>query len=430
MKVKIYPGGVQGSIVAPASKSLSQRALAAALLRPEKTILSGVGRSEDELAALEIIKALGAEVRKNTDNTLEVSSAYPHNIAIDKQINCGESGLSLRMFTPIAALTDKEITVQGHGSLLQRPLGFSAADFQQLSIAFSTKAWQLPFTLKGPLQPRDIHIDGQMSSQFLSGLLLAFSAAGAAGVTIYVKNLKSKPYIDLTLAVMESLGFPIPKNHNYEAFYFTESQNREGLLDTRAFTIEGDWSGAAFLMAAGAVAGNAQIRGLDVFSRQGDKKILEALMEYGCGLSVRSEEIAVSKLSAHSFYFDANQCPDLFPPLVALATQVNGKSVINGVSRLQFKESNRAESLKKVFEKLGVSIHVEENQMIIEGHNGIQGGTVHAHGDHRIVMACAVAALNASGPVTIKGAEAVRKSYPGFFGDLKMLGVQMEVLEN
>ncbi|MFN3301226.1 MAG: 3-phosphoshikimate 1-carboxyvinyltransferase, partial [Sediminibacterium sp.] len=195
------------------------------------------------------------------------------------------------------------------------------------------------------------------------------------------------------------------------------------------YQVEGDWSGAAFLLVAGAVAGNITVKGLDVFSTQADKAILQALSDAGAGLSVQEHQIEVKSLPLKAFHFNATDCPDLFPPLVALAAFCEGTTVIEGVSRLAHKESNRGISLQEEFCKLGVEIKLQDNLMLITGlRNGLQftaieSTTVHSHHDHRIAMATAIAALNASGPITIQDADAINKSYPAFYSHLQQLGV-------
>jgi 3-phosphoshikimate 1-carboxyvinyltransferase len=192
----------------------------------------------------------------------------------------------------------------------------------------------------------------------------------------------------------------------------------------RTYTVEGDWSGGAFLLVAGAVAGGITVKGLDVFSTQADKAILKTLMDCGANISIETEQIVVSPAGVRGlqpFHFNATDCPDLFPPLVALAAYCNGTSVIEGVSRLAHKESNRGLTLQQEFKKMGAEIKLQDDLMIIEGGGGLKGAKIHSHHDHRIAMACAVAALKAAGETIIEGAEAINKSYPGFFEDLKSL---------
>lgn len=420
MNWKISPGSINGVIQISASKSLTQRALAAALLRKGVTVLHGIGNSEDEIAVLGILQNLGATITKLRNGSFQIVSNFPDESRGIKEIHCGESGLALRMFTPVATLSGQEIHVLGKGSLLKRPLLFSDVLFNSLNVSFEAENNQLPIVIRGPLRPNDIEIDGSSSSQFLTGLLFAFSAAGAEDVAIRVNQLVSKPYVDLTLTILEEFGMAVPENRDYELFYFPRERDKKDFRKTLEYTIEGDWSNAAFLLVAGAIAGKITVRGLNVFSKQADKKILEALMDCGCSLSIQPTEISVQSSILNSFYFDATECPDLFPPLVALAANCTGMSVIKGASRLHYKESNRAESLKSEFGRLGLDIRIEDDQMIIEG-GKLKGGVVSSHHDHRIAMACAIAALQAEAPVLIEHAEVVNKSYPLFFEDLSIV---------
>ena len=424
MQVTVSPSEIKGTIIAPSSKSAMQRACAAALIRGGKTVLQNPGTSNDDEAALDIIQQLGAIVERR-DATVIIHSNGVKPVA--SEINCGESGLSVRMFTSIASTSDKQIKVTGGGSLVKRPLHFFNDVLPQVGVHCESDKGFLPLTIQGPLLPKDIEVDGSLSSQFLTGLLFAYSAAGAKNVTISVRDLNSKPYVDLTLKVMKDFGLPVPVNNNFESFFYPDQQLNNSTTQPLNFTIEGDWSGAAFLLVAGAINGDLVVKGLDVFSSQADKAVLQALMQAGANISVEESQIQVRKTSLQPFHFNAVDCPDLFPPLVALAAHCNGTSVIEGVHRLTHKESNRAQTLQEEFKKLGVEISLQDDLMIIKGGSAIAGANVHSHHDHRIAMACAVAALEAEGGVVINEAEAVNKSYPQFWEHLQNLNVQLSI---
>ena len=424
MQVTISPTHVQGTLTAPASKSAMQRACAAALLKGGQTVLQNPGVSADDEAALDIIQQLGANVEKQ-DGTIVINSKGVK--PINDEINCGESGLSSRMFTSIAALSESTITVTGKGSLTKRPFSFFTEVLPQLNVECKSREGFLPLEITGPLQPKNIEIDGSLSSQFLTGLLLAFSAAGAKDATISVRNLNSKPYIDLTLQVMQDFGLPLPQNNNYESFSFPNQPINSSTNQPFNYSIEGDWSGGAFLLVAGAVAGDIVVKGLDGFSTQADKAVLQPLMQSGANISIEEGRIHVRKSALKPFHFNATDCPDLFPPLVALAVYCNGKSVIEGVNRLTYKESNRALTLQDEFGKMGVQIDLQDDLMIIHGGGKIKGALVHSRHDHRIAMACAVAALGADGNTTIEEAEAVNKSYPQFWEHLEKLNTTLSI---
>jgi 3-phosphoshikimate 1-carboxyvinyltransferase len=420
MITTIQPSGLSGVIQAPASKSSMQRACAAALLRAGETVVRHPGHSNDDKAALRVIRDLGAEVTELDDGAFRIRSV---GVAAGSglEVNCGESGLGLRMFAPIIGLSAETIRVVGEGSLLNRPMDFFDEVFPQLGIRVVSNKGKLPLVIEGPLQPRNIEIDGSLSSQFLTGLLFAYSAARAKDVTIRVRHLKSKPYIDLTLQVMKHFGWQV-ENRDYEEFYFDGAQRdgspaRNGVLE---YTVEGDWSGGAFLLVAGAIAGPITVRGLDSWSTQADKAVLQALCDCGASMETGEEELRIGPGKLRAFRFDAMDCPDLFPPLVTLAAYCEGTTVISGVSRLAHKESNRGLTLQEEFGKMGIAIDLVGNNMLVRG-GVVRGARVHSRHDHRIAMACAVAALRAEGEVTVEEAQAIDKSYPDFYQDLQRL---------
>ena len=436
MITTIQPSLLSGAILAPASKSSMQRACAAALLRMGETVIRHPGHSNDDKAALGVIRDLGAEVSELPDGSLRVRSRGVEP-AGGLEVNCGESGLGLRMFAPIIALSDKTINVKGEGSLVRRPMDFFDEIFPQLGIRVVSNGGKLPLVIQGPLQPRNIEIDGSLSSQFLTGLLFAYAAAGAGkgDVAIRVRDLKSKPYIDLTLAVMKHFGWDV-EHRNYEEFLFP-AERRAG---QREYTVEGDWSGGAFLLVAGAVAGPITVSGLDEWSTQADKAILQALCDCGATVEIKENEILIgpagtatggsmtAATALKAFSFDATDCPDLFPPLVALAAFCKGVTTIKGVSRLAHKESDRGLTLQQEFGKMGVGIELDGDLMRVKGGDVVRGVRVHSRHDHRIAMACAVAALKADGPVVIEDAEAIEKSYPDFYRDIQTLGANVNII--
>jgi len=423
MKATIQPSSVSGEIFAPASKSSMQRACAASLVRKGESIIYNPGVSNDDQAALRVIQALGATINKQEDGSLKIVSKGVNPIS--NEVNCGESGLGIRMFAPLVAMSRQPMAIVGEGSLLSRPMGFFDEILPQLGVQITSNHGKLPIHLQGPLQPQNITIDGSLSSQFLTGLLMAYAAAEAQDVTIQVIDLKSKPYVDLTLKVMEAFGLNVPVNNNYESFEFKNASASN--TNTIHYTVEGDWSGGAFLLVAGAIAGNITINGLDINSTQADKTILHALNDCGCKLSIQADQIEIGPAPLKAFQFDATDCPDLFPPLVALASYCNGNTVIEGVHRLTHKESNRALTLQDEFGKMGVNIELQDNIMVVHGGSGVKGATVHSRHDHRIAMACAVAGLKAEGETIIEEAGAVGKSYPNFYEHIQSLGVSLKL---
>jgi len=426
MIVKIQSSTLSGIINAPTSKSSMQRACAAALLHEGTTVINNPGHSNDDLAAIDVIQKLGAVIKEKDSNKIVIESAGVKPVS--GEMNCGESGLGIRMFTPIAALSEQPITINGTGSLVTRPMNFFDEIFPQLGISISSREGKLPLHIKGPVQAKPITIDGSLSSQFLTGLLMAFGKAVKEPVTITVNNLKSKPYIDLTLQVMKHFGYEVV-NNNFETFTIHPANT---VADkTINYTVEGDWSGGAFLLVAGAISNQIVIEGLDVHSTQADKAILQAVKDSGADLKIDGTTITVdpSANALQAFEFDATDCPDLFPPLVALASYCNGTTKIKGVNRLAHKESNRGLTLQDEFGKMGVVIHLNDDVMLVEGGKGVKGATVHSRHDHRIAMACAVAALSAGGETIIEEAEAINKSYPDLYEHIKSLGASLVELQ-
>jgi 3-phosphoshikimate 1-carboxyvinyltransferase len=423
VNITIQPNFLKGTLQIPSSKSYMQRACAAALLKGGVTHIYNYGVSNDDKAAIAVIQQFGAEITYH-QSYLIIESNFHDEIGFDNNaigtINLGESGLGLRMFTPIAALLKNEIEITGHGSLTKRPMHFFDGILPQLNVAFKSNNGYLPFLIKGKLQPKDITVDGSLSSQFLTGLLMAYSFANK-DATITVTNLTSKPYIDITLEVMKSFGLNVPNHHNYESFIFSK---RNGAKDeTLKYAIESDWSSASFMLVGAAINGNAFFTGLNLNSVQADRKIMEALKLANTKMKISDDGIAVEKGDLIGFEFDATECPDLFPPLVALAANAIGITTIKGLKRLAHKESDRGLTLQEEFAKLGIVIHLLNDEMQIIGNGKIDviNSACSSHNDHRIAMALAVAILNADKAITIENAEAVSKSYPNFFEDLQTL---------
>ena len=411
MEIIIVPSEIRGSVTAPPSKSMTQRAIAAALLSKGESTIVNPSFCDDSLAAINIASGLGAEVQNKINHLIIKGSGN-----IKKQtLDCGESGLAIRMFSPIAALNDKKITMTGTGSLKKRPMTMIEDALRQLKVNCTTSEGYLPLTISGPLKGGNCTIDGSVSSQLLTGLLMALPVAEKSS-EITVMNLKSKPYVDMTLQVLEQFEISIDKT-GYSHFKIKGNQKYRA----QKFEVESDWSGGAFLLVAGAINGEIIVNGLRPDTRQSDSAILTILDNAGVRTSIRDNSIGVMKSKLRAFEFDATESPDLFPPAVALASYCTGISSIKGVSRLVHKESDRARALIEEFEKINIKIEITDDNMLVTG-GKVKGGHVHSHGDHRIAMAAAVATLGASGRIHIKDSHCVNKSFPGFFEDLRHLG--------
>ncbi|MCX6771428.1 MAG: 3-phosphoshikimate 1-carboxyvinyltransferase [Candidatus Micrarchaeota archaeon] len=411
---KILPCRIEGALEAPSSKSIMIRAVAAALLSNGKSIILCPSYCDDALAAMECAKALGAKV-KASKNKVEIIGGH---LVSPKKLDCGESGLCMRMFPPIAALCVGKTVLSAKGTLATRNAGMMEKPLSQLGASCISNGGLPPVTVRGPMKGGRAELDGSDSSQFLTGLLMALPLCSNGSVLI-VRNLKSKPYVKMTLEMLRAFGVKVHANAALSKFEIPGRQH----YAPRAYSVEGDWSGAAFLLVAGAIAGRVVVKGLSANSFQADRAVLIALKEAGAKVEVSKGTVRVGKGKLSAFEFDATGCPDLFPPLAVLACQCSGTSRIKGATRLAGKESNRASALVSELGIMGAAISVKGDVMEITG-TRLSGATVESHGDHRIAMACAVAALASEKGARIRGAECVSKSYPRFFEDLESLRVR------
>ncbi|MFR9648932.1 MAG: 3-phosphoshikimate 1-carboxyvinyltransferase [Rikenellaceae bacterium] len=409
MDMKVVRSAVNGSITPPSSKSYAQRALAIALLSQGESTITNIEMCNDTLAAMSCIEALGAKVTKIDETTLKVEGGMSANGGV---LNIGESGLSSRIFTPLASLSSSAITIEGHGSILTRPMDLMLNPLKELGVKIESNNGYLPITVSGPIEGGEVNVDGSLSSQFLTGLLIALPSANK-DTTIHVDRAVSKPYIDMTIDCLQSFGVEV-KHTAYQEFEVKAPQQYRAT----SYQVEGDWSAASTLLVAGAIAGSVRLENLSRSSKQADVAICDAIISAGAHLQERDGGIEVSKSSLKGFSFDATQCPDLFPALVALAAACQGESRISGAERLVHKESHRGLTLQAEYAKLGIEIGFEgEDIMVVKG-GEMSGGRVYSHNDHRIAMSLAVAALIAKEDIIIEGAECVAKSYPNFYDDL------------
>jgi len=411
---KIQKSTITGQIAAPSSKSALQRIISGAFLAEGQSTIHYKTLSEDAEAGLKLISSLGATVEKG-DRIIKITGGFNNP---GSKLFIGESGLGLRMFTPILALQKKSFQITGKGSLLIRPVDFIVNTLTDFGIDISSNNGKLPLIIKGSYKNTKVDVDGEFSSQLLTGLLMALPLAETDS-ELHVSNLKSKPYIDLTIELLNKFGIEI-HHTNYEQFKIPANQKYKPIN----ITTEGDWSGAAFLIVAGAISGKINITDIDLNSSQGDKAIVEVAEQAGAKIERFSNSLIVIRKELNAFEYDATDTPDLFPPLVALAVYCKGKSIIYGVNRLIHKESNRALTLKTEFEKIGAKITLDGDKMLVEG-SKITGTKVSSHHDHRIAMALAVAGLQADGEMIIEDSEAVGKSWPEFFDDLNEIGKEV-----
>jgi len=410
---------LDGTVTAPPSKSVTQRAVACALLAEGVSTIVDPSLSDDGQAAVDLAGMLGARIVCSETDGQTTLAVHPRAADPAEVLFCGESGLSLRMFAPIAALWDKQFILEGRDTLIRRPMGMLEAPLQALGARCETMGGLQPVTVQGPLQGGEATVDGSVSSQPVSGLLLALPRCPKDSV-LSVADLRSKPYVRMTLRVAAEFGVSIEADEELSRFVVPGNQAYRAC----EYRVEGDWSGAAFLLVAGAIAGKVSVRGLRADSAQADRRILEALDAAGAKISWDGDVVTVEKNDLHAFTFDAVDSPDLFPPLVALAAYCEGTSSISGVGRLRHKESDRAAALVQELALLGVPVGLEGQAMRITG-APVYGHVAESRGDHRIAMALAVLGLGATQAIYIDDWQCVTKSYPDFFADLAALGADV-----
>ena len=409
---------LSGELTPPCSKSYAQRALAAALLTKGRTTLTGIEFCCDTRSAIETVEALGATVTIINDNTITIDGGLQPRV---ERLDVGESGLAARLFTPIAALCSQPMTIEGRGTLRHRPMSMMVEPLRELGVEVRDGGGRLPIEVCGPIRGGRVVVDGSMSSQFVTGLLLALPCA-LRDTTIEVRGAVSTPYIDMTLETMERFGVEVMYHEgDYSEFYVEGEQSYQPV----SYAIESDWSAAATMMVAAAIAGCVKIKNISTLSRQADTAICRALERAGASLVIEEDAITVAHRKLEAFTFDATNCPDLFPALVALAAASEGVSLLRGVHRLRGKESDRSEVLVEEYSKLGIDIEIDYDEDVMR----VVGGQPHAakvdsHDDHRIAMSLAITGLRIEEELEIVNHECVAKSYPTFFDDLEMLKIK------
>lgn len=409
----LNPGPVDGELRAPPSKSAAIRALAAAALADTPSSIAALPLCDDVAAALDAASALGASVTVR-GGRIEV---HPGAGARAERIDCRESGLCIRMFAPIAALSAGPTTLTASATLAARPVGMIPPALRQLGATCETSAGRPPVFVSGPLRGGDARVDGRTTSQLLTGLLLALPRADGDS-TVAVDGLGSRGYVDLTLSVLRAFGGRVEAGSDGATYRIPGRQRLSGA----SFDVEGDWSAAAFLLVAGAVAGRVSVSGLDPGSGQPDRRVVEALRAAGADVSVAGGKVTALRRDLSAFWFDAAGCPDLIPPLAALAACCRGTSIIRGIAPLAHKESDRAAALLALLSRFGCRAHRSKDALCVSGGERAPGEVeAEACGDHRIAMAASVLGLGLRARVAIRGASCVSKSYARFFGDLARL---------
>jgi 3-phosphoshikimate 1-carboxyvinyltransferase len=419
-RVIITPRPLSGTVTPPPSKSDAHRAIICAALARGKSVIAPFEPSADMVATIGAVTALGATVERTKDGLLvDGSNTF---CTILSNIDCGESGSTLRFMIPIAATGGKPVTFTGSGLLPQRPIGPYLKCLPGAGVRCET-AGGLPLKIDGTLMPGEFLLPGDVSSQFITGLLLALPLLHGDSTIRLSTPLQSAGYVDLTISTMRRFGVEIDCRENG---YFVKG----GQIYTPCnYQTEGDWSQAAFWLAAGALGGPTTCLGLDTGSRQGDRAAIELLRRFGADITFE-KNVTATHGSLHGCEIDASQIPDLVPPLAACAALCQGQTVIKGAERLRIKESDRLHTLTLVLNALGAKVAETDDGLIIDGQQQLRGGTADSANDHRITMALAIAAIGCKGEVTITGCESINKSYPEFFNHYNALGGCAHVIDD
>lgn len=415
-KIIIKPKLLKGNIVVPSSKSLGHRGIIAAALSRGISRVYNIQLSKDIEATMELMKELGAVVNIEDQNLyIDGRKMFSYEKKLD--LRCRESGSTLRFLIPLALTKDGDYIFHGEGKLISRPLEPYYEIFEEKGIKYSREEDGLPLKVSGKLTSGTYRVRGDISSQFITGLLFSLPILeGNSRIQITTK-LESKGYIDLTLDILKDFGIEI-ENNNYKEFNIRGAQK----YNSRNYYVEGDYSQGAFFLVAGALGSSIVCSGLNKDSLQGDKVILDILEAMGCNVEESEEGIKVKPSKTKGIEIDASNCPDLVPILTVLASLSEGETKIVNAKRLRIKECDRLHAITKELNKLGANIIELEDSLIISGVNELKGGEVDSHNDHRIVMALAIAATRARGNVIINNPRAVEKSYPNFFKDYFKLG--------
>lgn len=413
MDILVKNKNIHGHFTAPPSKSHAQRILAAALLSGEEFVLSNVGNSDDVLAAIKILNALGSQAIID-ENKLTIKPRKQMPADYVPALDCGESALCARLFPAIAAVFYKSFVVKATGSLLKRNIVEDYSALKNFGIHFTTASGNFPVEFyKSKLNSCNTPLDAGKTSQIASGLLMALSFVESDFV-IEIENLVSKDYLLLTIDVLKKFGRDLEIEFiNPKACKISCRQKTVALSPN--IQIEGDWSGISNILVAAAINGGVEVSGLMENSFQADKAILEVFDKAGVDYDWKNGGLNVKKSNIKAFDFDASDCPDLIPALVILAIFANGKSRIAGMNRLLYKESSRAIVMRDELSNAGIVLEIKDDEMLIFGKQTPEFAVLNSHGDHRMAMAFGIFGLNTLGGVTIQDAECVTKSWPGFF---------------
>ena len=427
MKIKIKSSTLNGTIEIPPSKSYSHRAVIAAALaeNSRKSKIDNLKFSVDITTTTDIMENWGAKI-KRFESALEIIGNDGKVVPKDKYVQCNESGSTIRFLIPIGITSENELIFDGKGKLVDRPLESYYRIFDKQGIFYKNENGKLPLTVNGKLKAGNYKIDGNISSQFITGLLYALPLLDGDSKLTINKNLESKGYIDLTLEILKLAGIEI-ENNDYKSFDIKGNQ----IYKPFDYTVEGDYSQVAFWIVAGIISANKdnEVKCLHVNknSLQGDKEIIEIVERMGANIETFDDYVLVRPSKTKGTIIDISQCPDIGPILTVLGALSEGETrIING-ERLRIKESDRITSIKTELNKLGANVAEEGDSLIIQGVEGFAGGvTVNAWNDHRIAMSLAIASTRCKKEIILEEAESVRKSYPHFWDDFVKMGGEIE----
>lgn len=417
MIATITPAQLSGTIPAIASKSDAHRLLILAALSQGETRLSMEQRSEDIDATICCLRALGSLIEVLPDGVLVRGIEQPNENPL---LDCGESGSTFRFLLPVAAALCESARCTGGGRLPERPIGELMTVMQAHGVAFSAE--RLPFSISGRLAGGAFSLPGNVSSQYLTGLLLALPLVAQDSTISLTTRLESAAYVDITLHALKRFGVRVSVENGVYAVSGGQTLQSPGEC-----RVDGDWSNAAFFLAAGALGKPVILTGLHLDSPQGDKAILNALRKFGALVETTADTVTVSPANLVGCTIDVSETPDLLPILAVLGAGASGETRLVNAARLRLKESDRLASVSAMLRALDGRVEEQPDALVISG-GRLAGGTVESCRDHRIAMSAAIAAILCESSVTILGADAVKKSYPAFYTDYNQLGGHADVV--
>lgn len=422
MEMRCTPAILSGKIKAISSKSDAHRVLICSALSNEPTKINCNVMSKDIAATVECLKNIGTDISVSDG----VISVTPDKFKKNAELDCGESGSTLRFLLPVVSALGIDATVIGHGRLPERPLSPLKEQMEKNGVEFETGS-HFPLHLTGTLKSGEYELAGNVSSQFISGLLFALPMLDGDSVIKLIPPVESKSYLNITLSVLRKFGIEIQEKEN---LYIVKGNQK--YISPKEITVDGDWSNASFFLCAGAISKEGiTVSGLDMNSPQGDKNILTVLKRMGAEVTVDGNEITVKKNKLLGTMVDGSDIPDAVPIISVMASMCEkGATHIINASRLRLKESDRIKTTFNMLDNVGAAVSETEDGLIIWGENDLIGGRVEGANDHRIVMSAAILSSLCAIPIDIIGSEAVEKSYPHFFEDFNSLGGKANVIND